>query len=310
MPLTVAEEGLNGCSGCEMAILDMGEGLLDLLPELTFIHFPLLMDFRYRDRSCEGSHGNVPAADLGILTGGIRNDEHLAVAGAMRRNCRILMALGTCATHGGIPALINPFGNEELLDRLYRTMEGTDAGETPAEGVPVLLDRTYALDEKVCVNVYLPGCPPHPSSIAAALRAILKGDAPDVTAKSVCEWCPTQREGKSISKQVRRFTLNAQYRPEAPLSEMRCLLEQGLMCMGPVTKGGCGGTAGGAPRCIVARVPCRGCYGPVKHQGNQMLDMLNVLASNGTDIRSIPDRLSLLRFSGAHGRLGKKHKKS
>jgi F420-non-reducing hydrogenase small subunit len=133
--------------------------------------------------------------------------------------------------------------------------------------------------------------------------ALLEGRAPNLPDKSVCDTCPTRREGKCAVKKVRRFLQNAQYEPGQPLGQMRCLLEQGLLCMGPVTRAGCSGAHGDAPRCISARVPCRGCFGPVKPGGNQMLDMLNALASNGVDIKSVPDRLSLLRFSGAHGRL-------
>jgi len=80
---------------------------------------------------------------------------------------------------------------------------------------------------------------------------------------------------------------------------MRCFLEQGMLCMGPVTRAGCGGDKID-PRCIAARVPCRGCYGPVKPDGNPLLDMLNALASNDIDIHSLPEHQSLLRFSGAH----------
>ena len=100
---------------------------------------------------------------------------------------------------------------------------------------------------------------------------------------------------------LRRFLANAEYDPEEPVDRMRCLLEQGLLCMGPVTAGGCGGKD--APLCIRARVPCRGCYGPVRQGGNQLLDMRKALASNGIDHRGIVDRTSLLRFSGAHGLL-------
>jgi F420-non-reducing hydrogenase small subunit len=83
---------------------------------------------------------------------------------------------------------------------------------------------------------------------------------------------------------------------------MHCLLEQGFLCMGPVTRGGCGGDAL-HPRCIRTRVPCRGCHGPVTPDGNQRLAMLNALASNGIEIASLPETVSLQRFSGAHGRL-------
>jgi F420-non-reducing hydrogenase small subunit len=84
---------------------------------------------------------------------------------------------------------------------------------------------------------------------------------------------------------------------------MRCLLEQGLLCMGPVTRAGCAGNDGEGPRCLLARVPCRGCFGPVQREGNQLLDMYNALASNGIDFASITDPSSMLRFSGAHGML-------
>jgi F420-non-reducing hydrogenase small subunit len=123
---------------------------------------------------------------------------------------------------------------------------------------------------------------------------------PQLPTKSVCDTCPTLRRGKGELKQVQRFLQPPQYgAQDEPLDKMRCLLEQGLLCMGPVTRAGCGGDSV-TPRCIAARVPCRGCYGPVQQEGNQLLDMLNALASNGIDVKSLPERASLLRFSGAH----------
>jgi len=104
-------------------------------------------------------------------------------------------------------------------------------------------------------------------------------------------------------QRIRRLFRIPACSPIKPLSEMRCLLEQGFLCLGPVTLAGCAGAGGGSPRCIEARVPCRGCYGPLKRGGHQLLDILNALASNGIDIRNLPDRLSVLRFSGAHRRL-------
>ncbi len=108
------------------------------------------------------------------------------------------------------------------------------------------------------------------------------------------------RQGKGDLKTLSRF-LHAPHQnsPDEPLDKMRCILEQGMLCMGPVTKAGCGGD-GLTPRCIAAKVPCRGCYGPVLKDGNQRLDMLNALASNGIDIASLPETTSMLRFSGAH----------
>jgi len=304
VPVRVASEWLNSCSGCEIAILNLGETLLDVLPHLEFVHMPVLMDHKYFGQTGGGDtrHLDIPSAAVGLVSGGIRNREHLEVAHAMRQSCQVIIALGTCATHGGIPSLINGFENEDLFERYYRTSETTDPHVNPSDEVlPPLLDRTYALDEKIKVDLYLPGCPPHPDQIAEAIVALLEGRPPHLPVKSVCDTCPTIRTGKGKVKKVRRFMENAYFEPGRPLSEMHCLLEQGFLCMGPVTRAGCAGAHGEAPRCLIARVPCRGCFGPVQHDGNQLLDMLNALASNGIDCASVTDSASLLRFSGSHG---------
>lgn len=306
MPVKVAEEWLGSCSGCEISILNLGETLLAVLPQLEFVHIPVLMDHKYYGQTGQGDehHLEIPKATVGIVSGNIRNQEQLEVAEAMRSSCDVLIALGTCATHGGIPALINSYSDADLFERYYRGCETTDAGPNPDDpALPRMLERTFALDEKVKVDLYLPGCPPHPDQIAEAIVALLEGRAPSLPSKSVCDTCPTKREGKGAVKQVRRFLQPPQFDPKKPLSEMRCLLEQGLLCMGPVTRAGCSGAGDEAPRCLSARVPCRGCYGPVRHDGNQLLDMLNALASNGIDIKGVVDRPGLLRFSGGHGRL-------
>lgn len=306
MALRVAEEWLSSCSGCEVAILNLGERLLALAPRLDFVHIPVLMDHKYFGQLGDGdvTRLEIPQAEVGIVSGGVRNQEHLEVLEAMRASCETLVALGTCATHGGIPALINGTTNAELMERYYRGCETNDPAPDPAETVPPFLERVYALDEKVKVDLYLPGCPPHPDHIAEAILAFLEDREPALPHKSVCDTCPTIRQGKGQLKSVRRFLQNAQYDPAKPIADMRCLLEQGLLCMGPVTRAGCSGADGEAPRCLKARVPCRGCYGPVQQNGNQMLDMLNALASNGVDIKTLSDRAGgLLRFSGAHGRL-------
>ncbi len=248
----------------------------------------------------------IPEAGLGLISGGIRNEQQLRIAEEMRDRCDIIAAFGTCAAHGGIPALMNLFEDEDLFNRYYRSAEGTDSAPNPSREIPVFLERTFALDEKIAVDFSLPGCPPHPDKITAFLGSILDGKSPESPLMSVCDSCPTKREGKGAVRGIQRFLRNACYEPDKPLSEMRCLLEQGYLCMGPVTLAGCAGMKGGPPRCIHARVPCRGCHGPVRNGGNQLMDIFNALASNGIDTKDLPDRLSSLRFSGAHGRLNRR----
>lgn len=303
MSAKISSEWLNACSGCEISIIDMGDRLLEALTLVEFVHIPALIDHKYFGQLGDQDHLRLPEADIGIISGGIRNAEHLEVAEEMRRRCKTIIALGTCATHGGIPALCNSYTTQETVAAMYETITTDPPDAIPGEGLPPLLERCYALDEKIGIDLYLPGCPPHPDQIFSALIALLKGAMPDLTTKSVCDDCPSYRDGKGRVQTLKRFL----HAPEIslrdePLDRMRCLLEQGLLCMGPVTRGGCGGY-GGTPRCIAARVPCRGCYGPVKKNGNPLLGILNALASNSIDIRSLPEKASLLRFSGAHGLL-------
>jgi F420-non-reducing hydrogenase small subunit len=285
----------------------MGERLLEVLKVAQFVHLPALMDHKYFGQLGDGQHIDIPEADVGIISGGLRNEEHVEVAEAMRKSCKLIIALGTCATHGGIPALTNTFTNQAVLDRYYHTETTDPVDAFPAENLPGLLDSCLALDEKIKVDIYMPGCPPHPDHIFNALVALVEGRSPELPDKSVCDTCPTRREGKGALDRVKRFLEAPAYgAADEPLDQMRCLLEQGFMCMGPVTRAGCGGD-GILPRCISARVPCRGCYGPVRQDGNQRLDMLNALASNGIDLTSLPESVSLLRFSGAHQLLRSKN---
>jgi F420-non-reducing hydrogenase small subunit len=303
MPVKIASDWLNACSGCEISIVDMGERLLDVLELVEFVHIPVLIDHKYLGQLGDQHHVNIPEAAVGIISGGIRNEEHLEIALEMRKKCQTIIALGTCATHGGIPALCNSHTTPDIVETYYTTVTTDKPDFIPDKGIPLLLDACYALDEKIRVDVFLPGCPPHSDQIFSALVDLLSGKSIELPNKSVCDTCPTVRQGKGQLRTLKRFLHNPLYNsPDEPLDNMRCLLEQGFLCMGPVTRAGCGGDKI-TPRCISARVPCRGCYGPVKHGGNQLLDMLNALASNGIDIRSLPETTSLLRFSGAHSLL-------
>ena len=303
MGVTTALEWLSSCSGCEIAILNIGEPLVPILTEhLDIVHAPVIMDHKYYGQcGDEGEHLTIPEAVVGIVTGSVSNEEHMEVLQEMRKKCKVLVALGSCATQGGIPALMNGQDSERSFDEIYQTASTDPGAARPDDGVPALLDRTYALDEKVKIDLQLPGCPPNPDHIAEVIMSILEDRDPILPTKSVCDTCPARREGKGEVSTVRRFLENAEYDPDKPISEMRCLLEQGFLCMGPVTAAGC--AKRGAPSCIDARVPCRGCFGSVRPQGNQLLDMMNALASNGIDFTSVVDRRSIQRFTGAHGNL-------
>jgi F420-non-reducing hydrogenase small subunit len=82
---------------------------------------------------------------------------------------------------------------------------------------------------------------------------------------------------------------------------MRCINEQNFFCMGPVTLAGCAGKDG-VPRCIQARTPCRGCFGPIRKGARPMVDMMGALTSVGLDPKTVVDRRAIMnRYIGGHG---------
>ncbi|MEE4242128.1 MAG: methyl viologen-reducing hydrogenase [Desulfopila sp.] len=309
MSLRIAMEWLGACSGCEISFLNIGDELLSLLEnDIRIVHAPLLMDHKYNGQTGETSGITLPQADIGFVSGCINTAEHLEVLHEMRRKCTMLVAMGTCATHGGIPALMNGIGRQQSWQEIFQTHTTDPDSRVPDIEVPEPLDRVYACDEKCEIDLLLPGCPPHPRLIREVIFSRLEEREMVLPERSVCDTCPVKREGKGHVAVVKRFLANVDYAKGSPLNEMRCLLEQGFLCLGPVTLAGCAGD--GAPSCIRARVPCRGCYGPVRRGGNQLLDMMNAMTSNGIDYKTVVDRRSILRFSGAHGRLRPQKKRS
>ncbi|XUX01324.1 MAG: methyl viologen-reducing hydrogenase [Dehalogenimonas sp.] len=296
----VAEEWFAVCGGCEVSILDIGEPLLDLLPSLEFVHMPVLMDHKLFGQTGEKQHMEIPEADVGIITGGIRNQENKELAEEMRRKCKIIISLGSCANFGGVPALGNMYNNAEIFDMAYRKTASTEAGANPSQGLPALTDRVYSVNEVIKVDVSIPGCPPTPEWIASALTALLQGKSFSLPERSVCDDCPTVRE-KKAKVAIRRPLQAPEFTP-GRYDNMRCMNEQGILCLGPATRTGCGGSEK-TPRCIKAYMPCRGCFGPIRAGANPMVDMMGALSSVGLDPKQIEDRMATFnRFIGA-GRL-------
>jgi F420-non-reducing hydrogenase small subunit len=297
----VAEEWLATCGGCEVTILDIGEPLLDLLPKLQFVHMPVIMDHKYYGQTGERGF-EIPEADVGLITGGIRNEENAKVAEEMRKRCKTLVAVGSCANFGGIPALANMFTLPEIMDTVYHKTKSTDPADDPSMDIPALKDRVYAVSEVVKVDLVLPGCPTTPELVAEALTSLLEGKPFTLVERSVCDDCPTKREKKAVSS-VKRPLERIEFQPGQKFEDIRCLMEQGYLCLGPATRTGCGG-ADKVPRCVRAYMPCRGCFGPIRAGANPMVDMMGALSSIGLDPRQIEDRMATFnRFIGVVGRL-------
>ncbi len=105
------------CGGCEIAVLNIYEKILDVDANFEVVFWPVAVDAKYQ---------NVEALPDGAITltlfdGSIRNSENEAMARLLRRKSKILVAFGACATQGGIPALANLTTPAEVLDTAFST---------------------------------------------------------------------------------------------------------------------------------------------------------------------------------------------
>jgi F420-non-reducing hydrogenase small subunit len=265
------------CGGCEIAVLDINEKILDVLEVAEVVFWPVAMDVKYKDVEA------MPDGfmDVCFFNGAVRTEEQEHLAKLLRRKAKALVAFGSCAHMGGIPGLANVADRKEIFERAYLQSPSTvnKANLVPQtkfnaeEGtltLPEFYDTVMTLDQVVDVDYYLPGCPPAPGLIVEAVQAIASGNLPPKGAvlapeKSVCDECPRVREEKKISE-IRRII---DFEPEPE----KCLLEQGIVCMGPATRGGC------EARCLNANMPCTGCGGPCPEAIEQGTAMISALST-------------------------------
>ncbi len=271
------------CGGCEIAVLNIGEHILDVDAVFDVVFWPVAADFKYDDVR------NYPDGfiDLCLFNGAIRTSENEEIAHLLRRKSKILVAFGSCAYEGCIPALANLTTSNAIFRTVYLTNPSTDnpSGTLPQpatqmpEGelqIPEFYSTVKSLDQVVAVDYIIPGCPPEPPQIWAVLQAVVaallhgaglppKGSILGANNLAVCNECPLEKH----EKQIQRFYRPYEIVPEPGL----CLLEQGLVCMGPATRGGCGAL------CPQVSMGCRGCYGPLDGVEDQGVRMLAALAS-------------------------------
>lgn len=157
------------CAGCHMSFLDLDEALIDILSQVEITVSPVT-DFK--DYA-------FPQVDVGIVEGGVGNEENREVIEHLRRQCRFLIAWGDCAVFGGIHTLRNWLPKDDVLRCGYVETASTVNGIIPAhEDIPQLLDKVLPVNAVVAVDGYVPGCPPAPEALAYCLKELLAGRLP------------------------------------------------------------------------------------------------------------------------------------
>ena len=287
------------CGGCCVSVLDIHEKVLDVIQAVDFVFWPLALDTKYKDvEAMPDKH-----IDITLFNGAVRNSENEHMANLLRQKSKIMIAYGSCAQLGGIPGLANLYSKEEIFKRVYEETESTnnpkkihpvpefDVPEGKLE-LPEFYNDVRTLNQTVDVDYYIPGCPPTSERLLEVLTAVItgselppKGSVVGAQIKPLCDECERK---KTENKMVKRF-----YRPwEIEDDGETCFIEQGLICMGPATRAGCG------YRCIKGNAPCRGCYGPtpeITDPGAKMMSAIaTVIDSNDPDeiekiINDIPD---------------------
>jgi F420-non-reducing hydrogenase small subunit len=266
------------CGGCDIAIVELREKILDLDAAADILFWPIAADAKYKDvEAMPDRHMEVC-----LFNGAIRTSENEHMAHMLRRKSKILVAFGSCAHEGGIPGLANLCDRRSIFECVYLTSESVDnpdqlmpqaTFEVP-EGeidLPCIYNTVKSLNQVEAVDYYVPGCPPQASQIWSMVEAILGGALPTTGSvigandKTVCDECDRKRE----EKRIRQF-----YRPHEVIPDSeRCLFDQGIICAGPVTRGGCGAL------CPSVDMPCRGCYGPPPKVIDQGAALLSAVAS-------------------------------
>ena len=258
------------CGGCDCSLLEIDEQILDVAAAADIVLWPCAADTKTADVEAMPD-GSI---DVLLFNGAIRTEENRDMARLLRDKAKLLVAYGACAHTGGVIGLANLATREEVFTTVFGEKENWPElrweGNGHALQLPEWLSWLTPLADVVDVDYIIPGCPPPRDIVKQFFDALLTGELPEKGAvfaaeKNLCDECPRERKEEPIKKIFRPHEIEAD--PE------RCLLDQGVICMGPATRGGCGAA------CPNANMPCTGCAGPTANISDQGAAMLNTLAS-------------------------------
>ncbi len=179
-----------GCEGCQLTVMNLENDLLQILKLVEVVEFRELM-------SADGVD-----LDIAFIEGGVSRKVDEQRLQTIRRRSRTLVALGACATNGGV----NLLGNHRRIDALRQQVYASNA-------VHLQTENPRPLHQVVQVDFGIPGCPIDGQEFLAVLQALLLERAPELPSFALCVECK--------------------------LHEYPCSFDYGEICLGPVTRAGC-----------------------------------------------------------------------
>ena len=186
----VAFFSFTSCEGCQLVVLTIEEQLLELVNLIDIVSFREAMSEKSEDY------------DIAFVEGSITTTSEIERVKKIRETAKIIIALGACATIGGINSLKNQFEMKKVKEIVYGKM--SDNFDT----IP-----TRPIEAVIKVDYWIQGCPIDKDEFVEVTKSILLGKKPRIPDYPVCVECQ--------------------------MRENVCLFEKGIVCMGPVTRAGC-----------------------------------------------------------------------
>ena len=164
--------------------------------------------------------GHMPADyDVAIVEGAVTTAEHVELLASVREKAAVVIAMGACANTGGIPGIV---GRSDLEGR-YALVYGSGPAVAQGRRAPLPIDSV------ITVDYHVPGCPIDTAEFLRVLSHVLLGLSDRVPDMAMCASCKT--------------------------NETVCFFDRGQLCLGLVTRAGCGA------RCTSLGRACTGCRG-------------------------------------------------
>ncbi len=181
------------CEGCQLQIVNLEEEILELIGAVDVVEWREAMSEQSREY------------DIAIVEGSITRPEDEERLWVIRSRTKVLIALGACATIGGINKLKNNFDLQDVKKCVY----GKNANRPHLDTT-----MTRAIDEVVKVDYKVYGCPIDRKEFAHIICSLLLGKTPEIPEWPVCVECKTKGNP--------------------------CLWEYEQVCLGPIIRAGCG----------------------------------------------------------------------